>query len=89
MSKEHLYVVLTRTNTIISRLIHLFTQDEYTHAALALDRELTEMYSFARKYTYYPFLGRFKHERLDEGIYKLAKQLPGGGPGAGGGGGAV
>ncbi|HOQ74687.1 MAG TPA: hypothetical protein PLZ65_09855 [Limnochordia bacterium] len=77
MSKEHLYVVLTRTNTIISRLIHLFTQDEYTHAALALDRELTEMYSFARKYTYYPFLGRFKHERLDEGIYKLAKQLPG------------
>lgn len=44
---------------------------------LALDRELTEMYSFARKYTYYPFLGRFKHERLDEGIYKLAKQLPG------------
>ena len=52
MSKEHLYVVLTRTNTIISRLIHLFTQDEYTHAALALDRELTEMYSFARQYTY-------------------------------------
>lgn len=77
MEKAHLYIVLTRTNTIVSRLIHLFTQDDYTHAALALDRELMEMYSFARKRTHNPFIGRFKHERLNEGIYKLAKQLPG------------
>ena len=39
MDKAHLYVVLTRTNTVISRLIHLVTRDEYTHAALALDRD--------------------------------------------------
>ncbi|HHT42396.1 MAG TPA: hypothetical protein GX014_03250 [Firmicutes bacterium] len=77
MDKAHLYVVLTRTNTVISRLIHLVTRDEYTHAALALDRDLKEMYSFARKYTHNPFIGRFKHERLDEGIYRLAKRLPG------------
>ena len=77
VEKYRLYVVLTRTNTIISRLIHLVTQDEYTHAALALDQELQRMYSFARKYTHNPFIGRFKHEHLDEGIYKLAKQLPG------------
>jgi hypothetical protein len=62
---------------MISRLIRLFTHDEYTHAALSLDRELQEMYSFGRKYTHNPFVGRFKHERLDEGLYKLAKQLPG------------
>lgn len=77
MGKRHLYIVLTRTNTIISRLIHLFTQDDYTHAAIALDRDLQQMYSFARKYTHNPFIGRFKHEHLDEGIYKLAKYLPG------------
>lgn len=77
MEKTHLYIVLTRTNTIVSRLIHLFTQDDYTHAALALDKNLDEMYSFARKQTYNPFIGRFKHERLDEGIYKLARRLPG------------
>lgn len=77
MEKAHVYIVLTRTNTLISRLIHLVTQDDYTHAALALDKDLREMYSFARKYTYNPFVGRFKHEQLNEGIYKLAKQLPG------------
>lgn len=77
MEKAHLYIVLTRTNTIVSRLIHVFTQDDYTHAALSLDRDLREMYSFARKRTHNPFVGRFKHERLNEGIYKLAKQLPG------------
>lgn len=51
MDKAHLYVVLTRTNTVISRLIHLVTRDEYTHAALALDRDLKEMYSFAQIHT--------------------------------------
>lgn len=77
MEKAHVYIVLTRTNSVISRLIHLVTQDDYTHAALALDRELQEMYSFARKYTFNPFIGRFKHEHLDEGLYKLSKRLPG------------
>ncbi len=77
MEKAYLYIVLTRTNTVISRLIHLFTRDEYTHAALALDKDLQEMYSFSRKYTYYPFIGRFKQEHLEAGIYKLARKLPG------------
>lgn len=77
MGKQHLYIVLTRTNTIISRLIHFFTQDEYTHAALSLDKDLQQMYSFARKYTHNPFLGRFKHEHLDKGIYGRAEHLPG------------
>lgn len=77
MGKSNLYIVLTRTNTVISRLIHLFTQDEYTHAALSLDRELDEMYSFARKWAYNPFIGRFKRECLDEGLYKVVRQLPG------------
>ncbi len=77
MKKAYLYIVLTRTNTVISRLIHLFTRDRYTHATLSLDKDLQEMYSFARKYTHNPFVGRFKQEHLEEGIYKKAKHLPG------------
>jgi len=76
MDKYHLYVVLTRTNTVISRLIKLFTNDEYTHAAIALDRELNSMYSFGRKYSYNPFIGRFKRECVDKGIYRLQKEVP-------------
>lgn len=50
MDKKHIYIVLTRTNTLISRIIRLFMNDEYTHAAIALDKELNNMYSFGRKY---------------------------------------
>lgn len=77
MDNAYLYIVLTRTNTVVSRLIHLFTRDDYTHAALSLDRDLKEMYSFARQKAYNPFIGRFKQERLTEGIYKIARELPG------------
>lgn len=60
MEKYSLYVVLTRTNTVISKVVQLVKKDEYTHAAISLDEELNYMYSFGRKYSYYPFIGRFK-----------------------------
>ncbi len=72
-----IYVVLTRTNTVISRLIRYFTKDEYTHASISLDKELKYMYSFGRKWTYNPFIGGFKHENIDQGAYKFSKKLPG------------
>lgn len=77
MEKKYLYVVLTRTDTVLSKLIHFVTNDEYTHAAISLDKNLCQMYSFGRKYTYNPFMGRFRHEDLNEGIYKLCEKLPG------------
>ncbi len=77
MKKYYLYVVLTRTNTAISKLIQLVRKDTYTHAVLALDKNLETMYSFGRKRTYNPFLGRFRRERLNEGVYKYHRVLPG------------
>ena len=77
MKDYNLYVVLTRTNTAISKLIHFIKKDEYTHAAISLDRELNHLYSFGRKYTYYPFVGRFKREDINDGVYKFCDILPG------------
>lgn len=77
MKKHFIYIVLTRTNTIISKLIHNFTKDNYTHAAISLDKELNYMYSFGRKWAYNPFIGGFIHEHIDEGGYKFSKILPG------------
>lgn len=76
MDKKHIYVVLTRTNTMVSRLIRLFMKDEYTHASIALDRDLRNMYSFGRKYTYNPFLGAFRREYIDKGVYRLQRTVP-------------
>lgn len=70
-------MVLTRTNTMMSRFIQIFKNDEYTHAAISLDKELNHMYSFGRRNTNNPFIGRFKKEDINEGIYKFSSTLPG------------
>ena len=43
------YILLTRSGTIASRTIHLVTRDMFTHASIALDENLYEMYSSTRK----------------------------------------
>jgi hypothetical protein len=77
MEKYCLYIVLTRTNTVISRIIQFIKNDEYTHAAISLDKELNNMYSFGRKYAHNPFLGVFRKEEINKGVYKYHKNLPG------------
>ncbi len=74
---DRIYIVLTRTNTLVSNLIHIFTKDRYTHAAISLDKDLKEMYSFARKWTFNPFIGGFRKEDLDNGVYRFSRTLPG------------
>jgi len=77
VSSKKIYVILSRSTTVLSRLIHHFKGDEYTHAALALDKELNYMFSFGRRRPGNPFVGCFKHEKLNEGVYKNAPTLPG------------
>src|SRR5690554_2266658 len=77
MEKQKIYIVLTRTNTVMSKLIRIFKNDEFTHAAISLDKELKHMYSFGRRDTYNPFIGRFRKEDVNEGVYKLCNTLPG------------
>lgn len=77
MGKLHLYIVITRTNTVLSKIIQWSKNDDYTHAAISLDIDLNSMYSFGRKYTYNPFVGKFKRETFDQGAYKFSKTLPG------------
>ena len=50
MEKRTIYSLLTRSGTCFSRLIHLATQDSYTHASIGLDGPSGPFYSFARKY---------------------------------------
>lgn len=77
MDSKKIYVVLLRSTTVLSRLIHHIKGDEYTHAALAFDEELNYMFNFGRRRPGNPFIGCFKHERLDDGVYKKAPILPG------------
>lgn len=50
MAERTIYILLTRSGTWFSRLIHFATQDSYTHASIGLDGPDGPFYSFARKY---------------------------------------
>lgn len=77
MTAVSIYVVLSRSSTVLSRTIRLATRDEYTHAALALDADLELMFSFGRRRASNPFVGCFKRERLDDELYRGMDRLPG------------
>ena len=44
------YIVLSKSQTLPSQVIKLWTHEPYAHTSLAMDVELKEMYSFARKH---------------------------------------
>ncbi len=59
---KKLYIVVSQTGSIVSKILKLLTGARYNHVSVALDETLTPMYSFARKYTYNPFWGAFVRE---------------------------
>lgn len=63
------YILLTRTNTYFSKMIHGVTGAPYTHAALALSSDLTRLYSFSRRIASFPLYGGFMREKLHCGVY--------------------
>lgn len=67
---KKIYIVLTHTRAVLSRIIKAFTKDEFSHVSIALDSELKEMYSFGRLYPNNPFIGGFVHEYINKGTFK-------------------
>ena len=69
-----IYIILTYTGTIPSKVIKSFTKDEFSHVSIALDIDLNEMYSFARLRKYNFFIAGFLHEKINEGTFKRFKK---------------
>lgn len=46
---KNLYVMFTRTSTIVGKMIRVVTKYEFSHVSLGLTDDLNEFYSFARK----------------------------------------
>jgi len=67
---KKIYIVISYTGTSISKIIKMYTKHTYTHVSIALDRELEELYSFARLYKYSVFPAGFVHEGIDVGTFK-------------------
>lgn len=71
---KKIYIVLTYTGTILSKLVKMYTKKEYSHVSIALDEDLKEMYSFGRTYAYCPFVAGFVHEGVNKGTFKRFKR---------------
>ena len=74
-NQRYIYILLSRTHTIPARLIRFFTKAPYSHTSLALDVELKEMYSFARRHIYNPFDSGFVFEDIEAGIFGMDKNV--------------
>ena len=68
--KRHIYIVISQTGTLLSRIIKLVTKSEYNHASISLVPDLDVMYSFGRKHPYNPFWGGFVKESPRWGTFK-------------------
>ncbi len=66
---KYIYLFLTRTGTWVASVIGAVTGSRYAHASIALDRELTEMYSFARRSIHNPLNSGFEKENIHTGIF--------------------
>ncbi len=53
------YIVFSRTNTGIGKLIRKVTNNTYNHTSLCLDGKFYQLFSFARKYANNPLQGGF------------------------------
>lgn len=67
---QSIYIILSHTGTLLSRIIKFGTKCEFAHASIALDEDLEKMYSFGRLDPYNPFIGGFVHEHIHSGTFK-------------------
>ena len=63
------YIVLSQSGTWISKLLRRITHTEYNHSSLSFDEDLSSMYSFGRRYKYYPFWGGLIRETPTTGVF--------------------
>jgi len=71
--RKNIYILLSRTGTVPSKVIRFLKPMPYAHASIAFDENLSEMYSFARKRVHYPFYCGLIDEDIDKGVFGRKK----------------
>lgn len=71
-----IYVLLIRSDTIFSRLIHFVTKAEFTHASISFDSNCDRVYGFSRKYAGLPLPAGFVREGVQRGLMRKSSNAP-------------
>ena len=68
--KRKIYIVLTYSGTLLSKIVKFYTRREFSHVSISLDENLDEMFSFGRVNPYIPFIGGFVQESPYYGTFR-------------------
>lgn len=73
---KSIYILLTKSDTYISKIIKLATNDTYTHASISFDDSLQPLYSFSRLQINTPLPAGLRMEPFDSGYFQKYPYLP-------------
>jgi len=68
---KEINLVLTQTNTIISKTLKTLSKKPYNHISISLMDDCSTMYSFGRKIIWFPLIGGFVKEDVNAGVFKM------------------
>lgn len=68
--EKQIYILLSHSGSILSKLINVYTRKNFTHVSIGLDEDLEKLYSFGRVRPYNPVIGGFVQEDILNGTYK-------------------
>ncbi len=66
---KKIFIVLTQTGAITAKVLHWITKADYNHVSISTEEDLSLMYSFARRFKYYPLWGGFVKESPSKGVF--------------------
>lgn len=69
----YIYIVLSYTGSLPAKIIKATTNSKYSHSSLSMDPELLTMFSFGRRYIYFPWYGGFIKEGINKGLFRRMK----------------
>ncbi|GGD95364.1 hypothetical protein [Paenibacillus nasutitermitis] len=70
--QKTIYVLMTDTGTLFTRMIKLVTKAKHNHASIAFDPDLKDVYSFGRKQPRNPLSGGFVKEDIKGKLFGKA-----------------
>lgn len=73
---KKIYILLTRSGTLLSHLVYQITGANYTHASIAFEEDMNCLYSSTRKNGYTMFPAGPSKEFLNRGVFKLRGEMP-------------
>lgn len=76
MTGRYIYLMLTRSTTILSKIIFLATGAQYTHVSLGLDSPSGPFFSFGREYSTFLFPSGFVSESPATGLWARHPETP-------------